>query len=251
MLVKFVHVKAEPHVLNMTRFATEDVQTGRFKVSVIQDDEIIGDCLRRGIEWDGWMRQDLPHMYKPGTDILDIGGNIGWNALMFSDYGPVHTFDPMFHEVIQKNVDQNNLAHPVKVHPYALSSSEGTLEFFVPKTETNGLRNYGGASLHPIPRDQLDMRYAGYEEQGIQVPVKTLDAVYSGIPSVIKLDVERHEIDVIRGAWRTIERHRPAMYIEILDPTNDEIVNMLQPLGYIMFPRPENNYLFICPHTPN
>jgi len=223
-------------------FETEEVRVGKFLVSVIANDEFIGRCLRHGHEWDGWMRQDLQHIYKTRTDILDIGGNIGWNALMFSDYGPVHTFDPFFHPIISKNVKQNNLERQVTVHPYGLSSKEGSLEFFLPKLETNGLLNYGGASFNPI---KCDPKYAGYETTGVPVPIKRLDDVYHGVPSVIKLDVERHELEVIKGAWTTITKHLPAMYIEILDPSNDEIVKLLEPLGYKMIPRPENNYLFI------
>ena len=79
-------------------FDTDEVPVGKFTVSVIRDDQYIGGCLRRGIEWDGWMRHDLPHLAQPGMDILDIGGNIGWNALMFSDYGPVHCFEPLYHD---------------------------------------------------------------------------------------------------------------------------------------------------------
>jgi FkbM family methyltransferase len=219
-------------------FETDDVQVGKFKVTVIEDDQFIGRCLRAGQEWDGWMRQDLPHIYKPGTDILDIGGNIGWNALMFSDYGPVHTFDPIFHSVIQKNVDQNNLSSPVTVHPYGLSSDAKTAKIFMPRRD-DGMVNYGGTSLDPDPR--------WYDtEGGHDVRLEKLDDVYSGVPSVIKLDVERHELEVIKGAWKTISTHRPAMYIEILDPKNDDIVNLLAPLGYIYVPRPEHNYLFIA-----
>lgn len=217
-------------------FDTVDALVGKFKVSVIHDDEFIGNCLRRGYEWDGWMRHDLPYIAKAGTDILDIGGNIGWNALMFSDYAPVHTFDPLFHPLIQKNVHQNTLNHPVTIHPYGLSNVETTLQFFVPGKEKSGLCNYGGSSFHPLP---------GYEEKGMSLPVKRLDDVYSGVPSVIKMDVERHEREVIQGAWKTITTHKPAMYIEILDPNNDEIVKMLEPLGYIKIERPEHNYLFI------
>jgi FkbM family methyltransferase len=227
-------------------FETEEVRVGKYTVSVIKDDNFIGGCLRRGYEWDGWMRQDLPHIYKPGTDILDIGGNIGWNALMFSDYGPVHTFDPYFHPVIRKNVTQNNLANPVAVHEYGLGAEDADLDIFITKKEPNGLRNYGAASLHPIPDEHQDPNHAGYEKEGVTVHIKKLDDVYSGVPSVIKLDVERHEMDVILGAWKTITTHRPSMYIEILDPGNDEIVKLLEPLGYKMLERPEHNYLFIC-----
>ena len=217
-------------------FETDDVRVGHFNVSVIKNDQFIGGCLRRGYEWDGWMRRDLPHIYKPGTDILDIGGNIGWNALMYSDYGPVHTFEPIFHGIISKNVEQNNLTNKITVHEYGIGSEESVLDIFVPGLETTGLCNYGGASLHPLP---------GYREKGVQVPIKRLDDVYTGIPSVIKMDVERHELEVIKGAWKTICTHLQAMYIEILDPKNDQIVQMLEPLGYKMIPRPENNYLFV------
>ena len=108
-------------------FPTEEVKVGKFTVSVIDNDQYIAGCLRRGQEWDGWMRHDLPFLYEPGTDILDIGGNIGWNALMFSDYGPVHTFEPLFHEVITKNISQNLLQNSVTIHPLACHRN------FVPK----------------------------------------------------------------------------------------------------------------------
>jgi FkbM family methyltransferase len=232
-------------------FQTDEVRVGKYTVSVIKDDNFIGGCLRCGYEWDGWMRQDLPHIYKSGTDILDIGGNIGWNALMFSDYGPVHTFDPYFHPVIRKNVVQNNLANPVTVHEYGLGAEDVDLEIFITKKEPNGLRNYGAASLHPIPDEKQDPNHAGYEKEGATVHIKKLDDVYTGKPSVIKLDVERHEMEVIKGAWKTITTHRPAMYIEILDPSNDDIVKLLEPLGYRMLERPEHNYLFICPDSHN
>ena len=48
------------------------------------------------------MRETVKNLYKPGTDLLDIGGNIGYNALMFSDYGPVHSYEPVFHSIIEK-----------------------------------------------------------------------------------------------------------------------------------------------------
>ena len=229
-------------------FDTDDARVGKFTVSVIRDDNYIGGCLRRGYEWDGWMRQDLPIIYKSGTDILDIGGNIGWNALMFSDYGPVHTFEPIFHPVVQKNVVQNVTNHPITVHPWGLGSVEETVPIFITKKEQNGLRNYGAASLHRIPDEKQAPGHAGYEENGTSVSIKRLDDVYEGVPSVIKLDVERHELEVLKGAWKTISTHRPAMYIEILDPQNDDIVRMLKPLGYVMYSRPENNYLFISNH---
>ena len=79
-----------------------EIRSGSKLISFIENDKIIGETLMAGIEWEGWMRNDAAAVYKPGTDILDIGGNIGCTALMFSDIGPVHTFEPLFHFMSSK-----------------------------------------------------------------------------------------------------------------------------------------------------
>jgi len=79
------------------------VNNGKYNVFVIKDDEYIGPLIARGYEWDGWMRTDVQKHYKPDTDILDIGANIGYNTLMFSDYGPVHSFEPVYNQIVIKN----------------------------------------------------------------------------------------------------------------------------------------------------
>jgi FkbM family methyltransferase len=218
-------------------FQTDEVAVGKYTVSVITDDQYIGGCLRRGHEWDGWMRHDLPHLAKPGMDILDIGGNIGWNSLMFSDYCPVHCFEPLYHPVVTKNIGQNNLTNPVTVHPYGLSCTEETLPIFTPKRTATGQCNYGGTTLTPPNALDYDLAH--------EIQLKRLDDVYSGRPCLIKLDVELHELEVIKGAWDTITKWKPAMYIEILESDKDEITPLMKTLGYVRYERPEHNYLFI------
>jgi FkbM family methyltransferase len=218
-------------------FETDDVQVGKLTVSVIKDDRYIGGCLRLGNEWDGWMRQDLPHMVRPGTDILDIGANIGWNSLMYSDYGPVHSFEPIFHEIVSKNVSQNTLANPVTVHPYGLSSKNEEVSIFLQAHDPDGQCNYGGTSLHP---------HKDHVKEPTRVLVKKLDDVYTGIPSLMKIDVEGHEFEVIMGAIETINRHKPFLYVEIFGFEESPIPGFLERLGYKqVVQRPEHNYLFI------
>jgi FkbM family methyltransferase len=213
-------------------------QVGKWTISSIQDDEYIGPWLSRGTEWENWMRQDVSHVYKPGTDILDIGGNIGCNALMFSDYGPVHTFEPLFHGIIQTNVNQNQLVNPIQVHPYGLSSAPSDQNIYLPKTR-NGLRNYGCCSLQPNFNDE-------HSNTCVIVHLERLDDVYSGTPSVVKIDVEGHEIDVLRGAEKTLRNHKPALIVEIHDTKKSLVPEFLSSLGYSqMIPRIHANYLFI------
>jgi FkbM family methyltransferase len=218
-------------------FETDEVPVRNFTVSVIKDDQYIGACLRRGQEWDGWMRQDLPHLVKPGKDILDIGGNIGWNALMFSDYCPVHTFEPIYYEVAERNAKQNTTRHPVTVHPYGLSNTTTEVEMWIPK-RVNGLCNYGGTGIGGSSE---------HEKTNDKFKLKKLDDVYQGAPCLLKIDVEGHELEVLEGAERTIRTHLPHLYVEIFD-MEGPVPKFLKEIGYTtILSRPEHNYLFVSP----
>jgi len=215
------------------------VQTTKYKVDLIADDLYIKNSIMQNREWDSWMRQDLPNIYKPGTDILDVGGNIGYNTLMFSDYGPVHSFEPLFYAIINKNVSQNMLNNPVTVYPFGLSNVAEQVLIYKPKTQDFGLTNYGGCSMAMTTAKSND-----YFSDGITVNVNRLDDVYQGIPSIIKIDVEGHEYNVLLGAENTIRKYKPALYIEIFDIETTPIIPFIKSIGYNMIlERPECNYL--------
>ena len=217
---------------------TRDVQIGKYTVSVIKDDQYIGPCIERGYEWDGWMRMDLPHLVRPRQDILDIGGNIGFNALMYSDYASVHTFEPFYHEIIQKNIDQNTTKHPITLHTYGLSNTDHESDFYIPQREGD-LCNYGGSGL---------VFSSNSVKTKEKISLKTLDSVYTGTPCLLKIDVEGHEFEVLQGAEQTIRNHLPHVYIEIFDFANGPVPEFMKSLGYTtVYPRPEHNYLFISP----
>jgi FkbM family methyltransferase len=214
---------------------TEQAKVGRFNVNVVSDDSHVGMILKRGFEWDGWMRKDVEILFRPGTDILDIGGNIGWNALMFSDYGPVHSFEPLFHPIISRNVLQNELKHPVKVYPYGLSDKEESIKLYHTNKTDSGT-NYGGFSMHPEEVHSQDFSV---------VQVKRLDDVYFGTPSLVKIDVEGHEISVLRGAEKIIRACLPSLLIEIWD-SKSPVFDYVKSFGYThVIQRPEHMFLFV------
>lgn len=200
------------------------INNGRYKVAVIQDDEYIGPCIARGYEWDGWMRPDIEKNYKPDTDIIDIGANIGYNTLMFSDYGPVHSFEPVYYKIVDINVKNNTLKNNVFVYNCALSNEKTTSNIYLPniKHSKNGMVNYGGTGLN-------------FSETAIPMTVQCerLDDVYSGTPSIIKIDVEGHELKTLEGAIETIKKHKPMLMVEIVNFTQDDPVHkFIKDLGY-------------------
>jgi len=63
----------------------------------------------------------------------------------------------------------------------------------------------------------------------------------------VKIDVEGHELSVLRGAEKTIKKHKPVILIEIHDFTDDHEVHVfLKSLGYDdPIKKPEAIYLYI------
>lgn len=159
------------------------------------------------------------------------------NSLMFSDFSPVHVFEPLFHEIITKNIQQNSLVNSVTVYPYGLSSDNRDVNLYFPKR--NGTKiNFGGMTVQP---------HEAHSDEAVIVTVKRLDDVYTGKPCVIKIDVEGHELEVLKGAIRTIGMHRPYVYVEAFgNIAESPIHSFFSNLGYSrVIGRPDSNWLFI------
>jgi len=202
-------------------------KVNKYNVTVIADDEFVGYTARTtGRFWEDWISDDIKQYYKPGTDILDIGANIGTHALMFSEIGPVHAFEPVYHPIVKLNVENNDLKNPIKIYPFALSDVDKTVDIYIPMKTKYGAVNYGGTSIHP---DKISLH-------GDETPYKCdchrLDDVYDGVPSIIKMDVERHELYVLKGAVNTISKHKPVIYAEICNPETSEVTKFIKSLGY-------------------
>jgi FkbM family methyltransferase len=177
--------------------------------------------------------------HKKDTDIIDIGANIGYNTLMFSDYGPVYSFEPVYHHIVGLNVKNNVLRNKVEVFPYALSNENKISEIFIPNRgcQSNTHINYGGTGF-TLPED--------WRGGSLEVTCEKLDDVYSGVTSFIKIDVEGHELQVLEGAKETIKKHMPTILIELHD-FNESMGEhiFLKDLGYEdPIERPEAMFLY-------
>jgi FkbM family methyltransferase len=229
-------------MMSKVTLSVKCVHNGKYNVFVIADDEYIGPLIQAGHEWDGWMRADVGEYYVPGTEILDIGANIGYNALMFSDYGPVYAFEPIFHKIVKLNIENNKLKHVIHSVPIALSDKSEVVSMYMANSVKNtGLRNYGGTSI--------------YTDEGTDYSTETkvdchrLDDIYKGRVSFIKIDVEGHELQVLEGARDTIKRDLPTILIEIHEYDESKVPSLLKELGYSRDPieRPEKMFLFPSP----
>lgn len=148
---------------------------------------------------------------RHGDTCVDVGGNLGYYCLLMADLvgpeGRVITFEPVEEnlEVLKENIAVNRIKN-VELVQTALGAQPGVLSLI--RSEA------GSISATPSVR--------GYAVEGAQssidVPVNTLDAYLEEKgwrPTVIKIDVEGAELEVLRGAVNTLRVARPTVLLEV------------------------------------
>ena len=139
----------------------------------------------------------------PGDVALDIGANFGSHTLplarLVGTSGKVFAFEPqrILFQILCGNVALNELPN-VHALPVAVGRAAGHAK--VPALDYRGANNFGGISL--------------VGSQGEDVPVVTLDQLEVTRATLIKIDVEGMELDVLAGATATLARCRPILYVE-------------------------------------
>ena len=149
------------------------------------------------------IEQRLSH----GDTFIDVGANFGMHSLLAAHYvgpaGNVIAFEPVPWNIrlLRKNLSLNGFTSRSHVYECALASQGGE---YVPMTIEPGLS----------PAASLANNFQGNQ---IQVKATTLDeslGTLDVIPSLVKIDVEGAELEVLKGASETLYL-RPDLLIEV------------------------------------
>jgi FkbM family methyltransferase len=173
---------------------------------------------------------------RRATTILDIGAHTGLYSILAAKACPtgrILAFEP--YAVNADRLRYNlalNRAINVEVREVAVGAQDGRIAFAVP--EYPRICDVASADLGFTKRHYR--RWLSYKS--VTLPVQSTDAVVreSRLNSVdlLKIDVENHELEVLRGAARTIAQFRPVILMESF--SNDErrqfFHHELAPLGY-------------------
>lgn len=167
----------------------------------------------------------------------DVGSNIGTFSVAMAEVPTIkviHAFEPMpqLHLELATNVRSNDLAGKILCHQVAISDHEGPVEFGVIGAYS-GANGVAATLLHD--HDRIT--------QYLQVQAQTLDTfVATGClagegPSAVKIDVEGHEMAVLKGATRLL-RQPCVLQIEVYGqdgPEDTQIDTFLAEFGYRRF----------------
>jgi FkbM family methyltransferase len=141
---------------------------------------------------------------KPGTNVLDVGGDIGYYSRIFSELvkesGRVYVFEPHpeAFSILLKNISNSKYKNifPVKM---AISDKKGKMDFFE-------MEGFGKHSLYDVSKYDSKTII----KKKLTAEVTTLDEFLEkeGNPKIdfLKIDVEGGEVGVLNGMKNTIAK---------------------------------------------
>ena len=179
--------------------------------------------------------------------IIDVGAHAGQHTKLFARMAPkghVYAFEPgVYARSILDIVFKLRRFANVTLVPFGLSDAVTTETLHVP-LKRRGSMGFGLSHMGP----QTDGRETASED----VHLTTLDKFVEGAGisriDFIKVDIEGWEVHFLRGAMASIERFRPAIMLEVIEPilaragaTPAEVFDALLPLGYKVFMTSEHD----------
>lgn len=155
-----------------------------------------------------WVVKIAKQYISKGDTVYDVGAHIGYTSLLFAKLvganGKVHAFEllpSVANNYLSKTINKNQLAIIVDVHAIGLSNRKQDIDVFLGETMMGN----------------LDLK--GYETKYLEkCHIETLDQylIDNAVspPNLIKVDIERAELQFLEGARITIEKFQPTMIIE-------------------------------------
>jgi FkbM family methyltransferase len=169
----------------------------------------------------------LRELVEHGSTVVDVGANIGFFSLRFARWvgpaGRVIAIEPEARNIdsLRRRVERAGLSNIVTCVQAAAADRPGQLRLAL---------NPGHPGDHHLAGD------------GEPVTAITLDELVANDPhplALIKIDVQGAEAMVLAGARGVLETHRPALFIEIHEPSlarlgssPRELIDALIALGY-------------------
>jgi len=170
---------------------------------------------------------------------VDCGANIGvhtveWARAMYG-WGHVYAFEAQekIYYALAGNIIINNCLN-VTARCAAVGNSSGVID--IPEPNYLMPASFGSFELKQSENTEFIGQPVDYSHPTQQVPCITLDSLSLERMDLIKIDVEGMEIEVLEGAAHSIERHRPALFIEVIKSDQERLNGFLAERGYRLFP---------------
>jgi len=168
--------------------------------------------------------RDEAYKYVTDFDIaVDVGANVGlWAKPLTERFKRVIAFEPL--EQVYSCLESNVAGLNVDIHKHALGNVNDVVEMVYDSENTGGsfVSNVGQGSINIKRLDELDLPKFG----------------------LLKIDCERHELEVLQGAMDTILKYKPIIVCEQQADTNECAGMYLKSFGAREITNVRKDYIF-------
>ena len=207
------------HNINL-KFVAYDV--GDKQLIVMNDMEWMQRNWVQGHYYEELLLEYIKDNYK-GDTFVDVGACIGNHSVFFSSIADdVVSFEPLkenfYHLTL--NLKLNGIKN-VDFYNFGLGYKEELTTLWYDSAQ----KNSGNSTMEGKLPETDSARF---------VPVIQMDSLEINNVKLIKIDVEGYEVEVLKGAIKTIEMFHPDMFIECSTQAEyDKVFAFLKPLGYL------------------
>lgn len=205
----YYYGKAKEKKIDLTR--EQVIEVNGYKLSVIPNDKGISLELLKFKTHEPLTTKLILKEIKNGMFCLDLGGNIGYYALLESkkvgEKGKVIVIEPSpkNFNYLKKNLELQKTSN-VEAFNFACGDFDGEINFLISKNSNTCRTIPEGEKIPP-------------NSEVIKVPIKRLDTFIQERPlpklDFLRTDVEGYELHAFRGAKNTIRKFKPKIQIEI------------------------------------
>lgn len=145
--------------------------------------------------------REVAYKYVTDFDIaVDVGANVGlWAKPLTKKFKRVIAFEPL--EQVYSCLERNVQGLNIEIHKHALGSVNDKVDMVF------DAENTGGSYVSEVGQGSID--------------IKRLDDLNLPKFGLLKIDCERHELEVLKGAMDTILKYKPIIVCEQQADTNE------------------------------
>lgn len=211
------------------------VEGKRFTFLCYGRNDSISRSLIKYKQWEIQLMEIAEKYLTPESVILDIGANIGtWTVGLAMYNRKIYSFEPLYQSFLALcgNVFINKIENNVTVFNCAVTDNmENQLTMVV-----HDNNNLGGSFVKLA------------DENDKKIKSITIDSLQLDKVNFIKLDVEGHEINVLKGGEQTIKKNRPVIIFESwgnqdLKEQREKLITYLYELNYNVYHINSADYL--------
>lgn len=195
----------------------EDVSNTVFYTGVFGDYE--GQTLKM------WHDIILGLNLKTAMDIGAYSGIFSLTAALADEDLEIHAYEPnpFAFKILTKNCNLNSLSN-IKLYESAVAEHNGKQEFYMfGDSYSTGMTSVNHRKVHH------DMTMGSFEAQDIFTAREEINKKLD----LLKLDIERAELPLLKHAKKLLERDRPIIFCEVLDAADYvDYQDLLESLDY-------------------